>query len=508
MKKIIFFGITLSLCFSSFAQYPGDYLFSSPIIHTVKIYFSQPGWYDSLIAYKPLDIKMRGNVEIDGYLINSVGISFKGNSSFNVPSKKKSWKIDFNEFVSGQTFDGVKVINLNNGFKDPTFLREKLALDFCNKNGIPAPRCSYANVYVNDTLWGFYTMVEQVNKTFLSNHFPENNGNLFKGDPYGDLRWFGSLPSSYYTKYELKTNETVNDWSDLVKLIDKINNTPSAQFYDSLETVLNTSAAIKSWAFNILFANLDSYQGSGHNYYIYHNLISDKFEWIMWDVNEAFGNFNQGMNISQLENLSIFYIPNPPSTRPLTNRMLQNPTYKNNYIWELCNFIFSDFDTAYLYRQIDSIADVIRPYVYADTQKFYTNSQFEQNIYSNVISGTFSIPGLKPFILNRRNSVISQLAANGCIAGVSEMNSSEKIYLYPNPCQDNLYLILPDDLANKELTIDLYNITGQKVKTVTTHKLPLQRQFINIEGLESGLYFCIISSENKIYHTSKILTVK
>ncbi len=304
MKKLI---LVVGVLFQSiFAQNPGDNLFLSPTIHTVKIYFSQPGWYDSLIAYKPLDIKMLGNVEIDGYHIDSVGIQFKGNSSFNVPAKKKSWKIDFNEFVSGQKFDGVKAINLNNGFKDPTFLREKVALDFCQKNGIPAPRCSYANVYVNDTLWGFYTMVEQVDKTFLKNWFGENNGNLFKGDPQGSLQWYGSSPTSYYSKYELKTNETINDWNDLVHLINVINNTPTAQFYDSLESTLNTTNAIKAWAFDILFANLDSYRGSGHNYYVYHNLLTNKFEWIGWDVNEAFGNFNMGMNVSQLENYEYF----------------------------------------------------------------------------------------------------------------------------------------------------------------------------------------------------------
>jgi spore coat protein CotH len=96
--------------------------------------------------------------------------------------------------VSGQKYDGLKAINLNNGFKDPTFMREKLMLDFCQRNVIPAPRCTYANIYVNDTLWGFYTLVEQVNTTFLKRWFPENNGNLFKGDPNGTLQWFGSAP--------------------------------------------------------------------------------------------------------------------------------------------------------------------------------------------------------------------------------------------------------------------------------------------------------------------------
>ncbi|MBK7910819.1 MAG: hypothetical protein IPJ96_10720 [Bacteroidetes bacterium] len=28
------------------------------------------------------------------------------------------------EFVSGQEYDGIRKFNLNNGFKDPSFLRE------------------------------------------------------------------------------------------------------------------------------------------------------------------------------------------------------------------------------------------------------------------------------------------------------------------------------------------------------------------------------------------------
>ncbi|GIV27412.1 MAG: hypothetical protein KatS3mg027_1226 [Bacteroidia bacterium] len=503
------FLLCLIISQSLWAQNPGDNLFLSPTVHTVKIYFSQPGWYDSLIAYKPLDIKMLGNVEIDGYYIDSVGIQFKGNSSFNVPGKKKSWKIDFNEFVSGQKFDGLKAINLNNGFKDPTFLREKITLDFCQKNGIPAPRCSYANVYVNDTLWGFYMMVEQVDKTFLKNWFPENEGNLFKGDPQGSLQWYGSSPSSYYPKYELKTNETANDWTDLVHLIDVINNKPSAQFYDSLESVLNTSNAIKAWAFDNLFANLDSYRGSGHNYYIYHNLQTNKFEWIEWDVNEAFGNFNMGMSVSQLENLSIFYIPSPPSSRPLTNKMLQNTIYKTDYINTLCQFVSTNFDTTYLYRKIDSLANVIRPYVYADPQKFYTNSQFETNIHSNITVGSFNIPGLKSFILNRRNSVVSQLAMNGCIMGISELSNTYDFQIYPNPCQSEFYISIPDDFNYSEFQFTVNDLMGKEVKSTLIKISDEKRVMVNLGELSSGVYFYSISSfENNNVSSGKLILIK
>ena len=371
MKKlisvIIFFFV---FSFFSFSQNPGDSIFFSSNIHTVKFYFSQAAWWDSLVAYKPLDKKMLGNVDIDGTYINSVGIQFKGNTSYNKDSLKNSFKIDFNEFVSGQKYDGLKVINLNNGASDPTMMREKIFLDFCLAAGVEAPRATYTNLYINDTLWGFYTLIEQVNKTFLQNEYGNDGGNLFKGDPNGTLEWFGYNPASYYSQYELKTNETANDWTDLIHLIDKINNIPSVNFYDSLENVLSTTSWIEAWVANNIFVNLDSYMGSGHNHYLYHNTATSKFNPIIWDVNGTFGaNKHMGMNISQIKNLSIFFIPSPSSSRPLNNKMLQDTVYQNLYVNTICNYVNNYFKHPYLDPLIDSLANLIRPYIYADTNK-------------------------------------------------------------------------------------------------------------------------------------------
>ncbi len=487
MKKL--FALLFFLPLGSgqlFSQNDGDSLFNSSQIHTIKFYFTQVGWYDSLIAYKPLDKKMLGDVEIDGTYIDSVGVQFKGNSSFNAPGIKKPFKIDFNEFVSGKNYDGLKAINLNNAMGDPTLMREKVFLDFCRAVGIEAPRATYANVYVNNTLWGFYVLVEQVNKTFLTPHYGNNGGNLFKGDAQGTLQWFGNLQSSYYGKYELKTNETINDWTDLVHLIDEINNTPSANFYDSLEVVLNTTAWIEGWAANNIFVNLDSYLGSGHNYYIYHNTVTNKFDFILWDANETFGKFAMGMNISQLENLNMTYIPSPASSLPLTNKMVQNTTYNNTYANTVCNYVSNYFSHAYLDPIIDSLYIVIKPSVYADPNKPYTNQNFENNITMNVMG---NIPGLKSFITNRRASLISQLAVYGCFMGVDESVYSLQFTVYPNPNNGNFTI----HGSQFPVQIKVYNVMGQMIQQATVNS---KQETVNLSEARSGIYFYRIFSNN------------
>jgi hypothetical protein len=489
-KLLLLFTSVFLILNSAFSQgTEGDSLFYSPTIHTVKIYFSQSHWWDSLVYYKPLDFKMLAAVEVDGTFIDSVGVQFKGNSSYNAPGKKKPFKIDFNEYVSGQNYDGLKTINLNNSVNDPSLMREKLFLDFCRDAGIPAPRATYANLYLNDTLWGLYVLVEQVNKTFLEDRYFNDAGNLFKGDSHGTLQWLGTSQTSYYGNYELKTNETVNDWSDLVHLIDEINNTPTANFYDSVEAVLNTTAWIRGWAANSIFVNLDSYMGTGHNYYVYHNTATNLFDFIMWDCNETFGKFSFSMSIPQLESLSLFWLPAAPSYRPLHSRMLQDATYRSTYINTVCQLTNDYFTHAYFDPKIDSIANAIRPSVYADTMKPSTNQNFETNINSNVMNA----PGLKSFITNRGSSLASQLAANGCWLSVDEaMNEEEDVFVYPNPASRELRI---QSSKFKIQSVGIYDVPGRRVY-YSPRFIGMNSTFtINVSTLTPGIYFLRLQTE-------------
>lgn len=494
MKKLIALFLYSFISPYLFAQNDGDSLFESSQIHTIKFYFSQAKWYDSLIAYKPLDKKMMGNVNINGRLIDSVGVQFKGNSSFNAPGVKKPWKVDFNEYSTGTKYDGLKTINLNNVVNDPSFLREKLFDDFCRTVGVEAPRATYANVYVNDTLWGFYILIEQCDKTMLNTQIGNNGGNLYKGDPNGTMQWYGTSPSSYYSKYELKTNKTANDWSDLIHLIDELNNTPAANLYDSLEKVLNTQSWIEGWAANNLFVNLDSYIGTGHNYYVYHNTVTNKFDFILWDGNEAFGKFNFGMNVSQLEGLSLSYSQNPVGSRPMTEKMLANTTYKNSYVNTLCNYMANYFSNTYLDPKIDSLVNIIRPHVYADPHKPSSNSSFETNINSPV----GNTPGIKSFITNRRNSLITQLAAYNCFMGAEELQTEGyRFQVSPNPSKGQFTI----SGEKYPVQLQVYNALGElSLETTVSSK----QQTVEM-NTASGIYFYRILYSNTPAASGKLI---
>src|SRR4030043_16334 len=130
----------------------------------------------------------------DGELVPDIAVRPKGNSSLataiSTGSIRFSFKADLNFFNSARNLDGVKKLNFNNGFSDPTFMREILSYELFAQMGIPTPRTAFVDLWINDTHMGLYTMVEQIDQTFLRRYFTDANGNLYKPEmPAGYLNW-------------------------------------------------------------------------------------------------------------------------------------------------------------------------------------------------------------------------------------------------------------------------------------------------------------------------------
>ncbi len=307
-------------------------------------------------------------------------------------------------------------------------MRAKLFVDFAGAF-VPSIRAVHTRVYVNGTYWGLYTAVEQVDKTFAQSRFGDDeDGNLFKGaasddltgpnsDFGSDLTWLGTDPTPYHDHYQLKTNETEDDYSQLIAFIDILNNQSPVDFPTLLEPVFDVQNALAGLALNNLFVNLDSYNGSAHNYYVYDRDDTGKITHIHWDTNEAFGRFLMYTSPGDdpLE-MDPFWLPEgggpPPGEdqeRPLMENLWANTGYNNDYLCYLQQMLDAGFDATTMQLRIDELADLIRTDVYADANKMYSNSQFEQNLYSDIQDGTSTIYGLLNFVQQRSSYLTTYL---------------------------------------------------------------------------------------------------
>jgi spore coat protein H len=213
----------------------------------------------------------------------------------------------------------------------------------------------------------------------------------------------------------LKTNENKPDHSALFRLLEVLNNEPDETFRTEIEKVLDVDQVLRFLAVSTVLVHLDNYTGMGHNYYIYE--VDGRFTILPWDLNMSFGGFDASLDRNGIIN---FLIDEPTTgavaDRPLVSRLLAVPAYLEDYHEYLRELIDGPFSYEVMESKIDALADLIRPYVLADTTKFTSDADFESFLEEGGQTdveirrrGMGINIGLKAFIKERIESIQKQL---------------------------------------------------------------------------------------------------
>lgn len=104
-------------------------LYDPSRLQEIRIYFAFSDWdarLDSLKKANPDGRLIAGYALLNGQRFDSVGIRYKGNSTYSATRNKNPFNIKL-DFVKGsQQYDGFNTLKLSNAFMDPSFLREAL----------------------------------------------------------------------------------------------------------------------------------------------------------------------------------------------------------------------------------------------------------------------------------------------------------------------------------------------------------------------------------------------
>ncbi len=196
MRKLSFL-LALTLLVSVFASLPAsaakkksyeETLFDRSAPIQVNIIIDDATW-DNMIATAEDEVYSACDVEINGEMYENVAIRPKGNSSLTSVqtsnSERFSWRIKFDKYEKKQTCDGLDVLILNNGFKDPGQLREAIAYDMYAFLEADASLYNYAVVSVNGEYFGCYLALECVDEAFAERNYGEDYGELYKPEVIG-----------------------------------------------------------------------------------------------------------------------------------------------------------------------------------------------------------------------------------------------------------------------------------------------------------------------------------
>lgn len=311
------------------------------------------------------------SVEYNGQNFEHVGIRAKGNLSLRsvvnmADSDRYSFKISFDEYIN-QTLEGISKINLNNNYSDASYMREFLTYELAEEMGLPTPKYSYVNVYVNDELWGFYLAVEQIGNAYLKRNFGNAYGALYKanGGTGSELNWLETIKS--YTGLDLKSDKSNGDI--LLDMLDELNNGTN------VADMLDVDEALGFIALNVLTGNMDSYLGQNkHNYYLYED--DGVFNLLPWDYNMAFGVLGgTGLLIDEPTSGTL-------TDRPLAAKLLVVDEYKEAYHKILSEAVEGYLSEDALAARVQEIRDMISANVKADPSAFYTYDEYEKGIAS------------------------------------------------------------------------------------------------------------------------------
>jgi hypothetical protein len=421
--------------------------YDETVIQTIEISFLQSNWDALLDAEKAGDENyiMAQSVTINGIVFDSVGVKYKGNSTYNSNYVKNPFHIELDTYKE-HDYQGYKDIKLSNVANDPSFVREVLSYNILRKY-MHAPKSNYANVYVNGNLIGLYSNSESVSKAFLDDRFSDKNNTFIKCNPPSgagpgtttlpNLVYLGTDSASYYAGYELKSDY---GWKQLIDFCDTLSN-----HIEVIESILDVDRALYMIAYDNALVNLDSYIGAfSQNYYLYKDDYN-KFLPVVWDLNESFGRFSStgtsNLNNTTAKQQMSHLLHLNDAAFPLIRKLLNVPLYKRMYLAHYKTILEENFSNGSFLTTGQAYQDLISTAVQNDQNKFYTYANFTTNLNSDINGGGgpgggSSTPGIgnlmtgrASYLLNLSDFTQTQPTISNVQASSSEISLNDNFYI-------------------------------------------------------------------------------
>lgn len=341
---------------------------------------------------------------------------------------KRPIRLDLNKFEQGQKLGGLDKLTFDNLVSDYSCMNEALAYEFFRDAGVPAPRTAYAWLSVSVAKqWerkpmGLYLMEEAVDEAFAAERFGSRKTPLFKPSTYKLFDYMGEDWSVYKPIYDLKTEATQKQRQRVIEFAHLLALARDQDFAERVGGFLDLDEFARFLAVQVLLPNYDGILATGKNYYMYLDQGSNKFGFIPWDLDAAWGNFWMMDPKAEQQHGSIWR-PWVGENRFL-ERLMSVEEFRRIYRAHLEDFVTRLYVPSRLNQRIDALVAAIREPIASESP--FRLDKFEQAVGLKPIAPgrrwqtgiNYPVPfrdfihayDLKQFIAGRARSVRSQLA--------------------------------------------------------------------------------------------------
>lgn len=324
--------------------------------------------------------------------VRNVGIRIRGLATRS--ATKPGLRIDFNRYVSGQTFLGLHSLILDNELKDPSMIRERTSMAFIAHLGYPASREAFVRVYINGEYHGVYGLVEAVDKPYLERALGENDGYLFDhkyldGFHAEDL---GDELSAYKTRFEAQTRQLEPDsilYSPIRDFFREVNHDMDAVWRVRVSEYIDLHQLVSYVAIENFLAETDGFLGTAGmaNFYMYRPAGRTTHRLLPWDRDTTFQDIELGIFTRTDDNA-------------LMRRAMMFPDLRARYLDTLEQCAWAASEDRWLDGQITRVSALIKDAVYQDTLKMFSNEDYDR-----------AVVYLRDFAKWRPGFVLDQVAA-------------------------------------------------------------------------------------------------
>lgn len=266
--------------------------FEPSVVHDVFLRMNSRD-LDTLRATFTANTYYPADLQVGTTTVRNVAVRSRGNGSRN--GVKPGLRVDLNYFVSDQAFAGQTAFVLDNMAQDASMIREQAAMALYARMGQPAPRLSYARLFINNEYQGVYQLIEEPNERFVDSRFPDDNGYLFEYHwraPYymDDL---GDDLGTYEALFEPRTHEHGAPEVLFGPIRDLLRVDPGEDLVGwrtRVASSLDLEQLVSSAAIEIFESELDGLTGydGTNNFYLYRRADDGRHVIVPWDRDNAF----------------------------------------------------------------------------------------------------------------------------------------------------------------------------------------------------------------------------
>lgn len=324
-----------------------------------------------------------------GQRVDGAGMRFKKsthpNADLTEGYAKNPMVLDINRFAPGQKLRGLRKINLEYG-NDMMLVAERLNWELLASFGVTSSRANYAQLYINDEYIGAFANIERVDRSFANYHFGNNDGQLYKHAYCATFNWNGSNASDYTGDercYAPKPSDSVTDYSDLINVIDVLNNTADADLEATLPGVWNVDAWIPMMAALQVLGYGDTPNANGNNFYTYHPSPPGPAEVALWDLDGGYWRTGQPCESgADTTGWDLFRIASCFNNLPLFHRVVGVDAWRERYLQRAKDFLDGPFEPTVVSTRMDELVDMLAPALAGDPNRSGDDAQWADDVAS------------------------------------------------------------------------------------------------------------------------------